>query len=137
MKLSARWGARQGEVAGADRASFLEGGDVKDLPPWNHVHILSFKEDTTVKGKPMCYVMYRQAQNMWVHRQAYFSSSQLYKLLKLFDIHDGIEDGDEIRGKELWVQFDVEKTKKSDRVFPKIVAYSLDDPNGRNGNVPF
>lgn len=130
------WGARSGQ-AKTDRAPFLDAVDVPKLPMWNNVAIVSVKEDLTKKDKPFLWIMYRQVDGQWVHRQAYFRSQQLYPLLTLFDIHDGIKDSEEVVGKKLWVNFDTEKWKGSDQSRARIIGYSLEKQSGPQSDVPF
>ena len=140
MEFDDRWGSRAGRLAGIDRAPFLEGDDIDQMPRWNEATIINAKQDVTRKGKKMLYVMFRHAENDWVHRQAYFSSQQLYMLLKLFDIHDGITDDSQINGKTVWLRFKKNQPSGSTRVFAEIAGYSLIKPQDEGfteNDVPF
>ena len=127
------------------QAPFVAVEDVPKLPQWNAVSIVSVKEAVDKNGKPFLWIAFKERSNQWVTRQAYFGETTLYPLLKLWDIHDGLDRPDLILGKSLYVTLGVSKSRDGRKDFVTIDGYRLTDqpevvrplvPEG-GGDVPF
>lgn len=128
------------------QAPFLSTDDVDGLPEWNAVSIISVKEAVDKNGQPFLWITFKERSNDWVTRQAYFGETTLYPLLKLWDIHEGIDRPDKIIGKSLYITIGIRKSKDGRKEYVTIDGYRLTDkpvdikekliPEG-GGDVPF
>ena len=138
--MGSAWGSRDSarkgdtENGGGDSPPFIEADDLQGMRPWQNVSVVSIKRDMTNKdddekeSRRFYWVVYRQVDGEFVHRQAYWGDTPLYRLLKVFDIHEGIDDDLEVRGKELWIKLVVDKRKNAEKDYVKVVGHRTENP---------
>ena len=131
-------GRKVGARTGSDLPPFIKASDLDAGNPWRKVVLTSISPaKTKIKKTDFWWVVFRDVDGKWVHRQAYFFESKLTQIFAVFGIYDGIDDTAEVEGRELWIN--LAKDDQGDKgVFVKVAGYSADDPrSGTSIEVPF
>lgn len=134
MAFTKKWGGK----ANGQAPSFIQASDLdKGMKRWQHVFITSVKEAESKNGKIFLWITYRQVAGLFLHRQSYFFSNQLDKLLGLFDIQGSIESEEPLKGKKLWIHLTKDTPDHGDREYVRVDDYSLSDESVGEEQPPF
>ena len=107
-----------------ERAPFLLPSQVNALPIWNPVSIVYGAEKEAAFGNYPWFI-FRSADDKWVTSHRFFNDRQLKNMLKLWDIHSGIDDPNVLVGKKLYISVGIRKGRDG-KDYVTVTGFSLD-----------
>ena len=123
------WGSNTNVNAGNGGPTYLDADDLRtDRPDWREAKVTNVKRSHTQKGHEFLWLTFRSVDGNWFHRQAYFHNNDIRQLTAVVGIPEGISNDEQIIGKQCWVLLTKQTSNKDNRIYVKIVRYSVDNP---------